>query len=64
MSDRPTLRELSGLPAAPAPLATATRELPGADGGVVPAGSVQAFSLASIADLFGVVVDRPGSLPG
>ncbi|MFJ6940061.1 isochorismatase family protein [Streptomyces sp. NPDC101132] len=36
--------------------ATATRSLPGADGGVVPAEVLRAGALATVADLFGVVV--------
>lgn len=43
--------------------ATATRDLPGSDGSVVPASAVQQASLASLSDLFGVVVDSPGSFP-
>ena len=43
--------------------ATATRELPGAGGTPVPASALQAASLASIADLFGVVVDKPSDIP-
>ena len=44
--------------------ATATRNLPGTDGRVVEAAALQAASLASIADLFGVVVPDVGSIPG
>jgi len=43
--------------------ATATRNLPGTDGRVVEAAALQAASLASIADLFGVVVPDVKSLP-
>lgn len=43
--------------------ATATRNLPGTDGRVVEAAALQAASLASIADLFGVVVADVRSLP-
>lgn len=43
--------------------ATATRDLPGTDGGVVAAPALQAASLASIADLFGVVVPDAAALP-
>jgi nicotinamidase-related amidase len=44
--------------------ATATRDLPGTDGRVVEAPALQAASLASIADLFGVVVPDVKSVPG
>jgi len=43
--------------------ATATRDLPGTDGRVVDAAALQAASLASIADLFGVVVADVQSVP-
>lgn len=44
--------------------ATATRALPGADGGEpVAAGALQAASLAAIADLFGLVVPGSGAIP-
>ena len=43
--------------------ATATRDLPGIDGRVVDAAALQAASLASIADLFGVVVTDVQSVP-
>jgi nicotinamidase-related amidase len=43
--------------------ATATRDLPGTDGRVVEAAALQAASLASIADLFGVVVPDVQSVP-
>ncbi len=43
--------------------ATATRELPGAGGVAVPAQAVQAASLASIRDLFGVIAGTPGDIP-
>jgi nicotinamidase-related amidase len=43
--------------------ATATRNLPGTDGGVVHAPALQAASLASIADLFGVVVADVQAVP-
>ena len=43
--------------------ATATRDLPASDGSVVPASSVQRASLASLTDLFGVVVDSASSFP-
>ena len=43
--------------------ATATRNLPGRDGGdPVPADAVQQASLAAVADLFAVVVDRSTDL--
>ncbi|MGU3541049.1 cysteine hydrolase family protein [Methylobacterium sp. A54F] len=38
--------------------ATATRDLPGPDGSVVPAGQLQAASLAALSDLFAVVAGR------
>ncbi len=43
--------------------ATATRDLPGTDGHTVEAAALQAASLASIADLFGVVVADVQSVP-
>ena len=43
--------------------ATATRALPGTDGQVVPAPLVHAVSLASISDLFGVVVPNTAGIP-
>jgi nicotinamidase-related amidase len=43
--------------------ATATRNLPGTDGRIVEATALQAASLASIADLFGVVVPDVRSVP-
>jgi nicotinamidase-related amidase len=43
--------------------ATATRALPGTDGTPVPAAALQAASLAAIADLFGVVVEKPSDVP-
>jgi len=43
--------------------ATATRDLPGTDGRVVEAAALQAASLASIADLFGIVVPDVRSVP-
>jgi nicotinamidase-related amidase len=43
--------------------ATATRELPGTGGIAVPAQAVQAASLASIRDLFGVIAGTPGDIP-
>lgn len=43
--------------------ATATRELPGADGTAVPASALQAASLAAIGDLFGVVARGPDDIP-
>ncbi len=39
--------------------ATATRDLPGSNSSVVPASAVQQASLASLSDLFSVVVDSP-----
>lgn len=44
--------------------ATATRDLPGIDGTIVPAGQVKAATLAGIRDLFAVVVPRVDDLPG
>ncbi|MFO1154217.1 MAG: cysteine hydrolase family protein [Rhodospirillales bacterium] len=43
--------------------ATATRDLPGVDGGVVPASVIKAATLAGIRDLFAVVVRTAGELP-
>jgi len=43
--------------------ATATRSLPAAGGGVVTAQALQEASLASLLDLFAVVVPRAGDLP-
>ena len=43
---------------------TATRALPGSDGTAVPAAAVQAVSLATIADLFAIVVATADDLPG
>ncbi len=42
--------------------ATATRALPGPDGGTVPAAAVQAASLAALADLFAVVAPDQGAI--
>lgn len=42
--------------------ATATRDLPGPDGAVLPAAALQAASLAALADLFAVVAPRGGDL--
>jgi nicotinamidase-related amidase len=42
---------------------TATRDLPGADGSVVPAAALQAASLAAVADLFAVVAARDSDIP-
>ena len=42
---------------------TATRALPGADGTPVSAAALQAASLAAVADLFGIVVAKPGDIP-
>jgi len=44
--------------------ATATRELPGPDGVPVSAATLQAASLATITDLFGLVVTKPDDIPG
>ena len=44
--------------------ATATRDLPAPDGSVVPAGQVQAASLAALADLFAVVAARQADSRG
>jgi nicotinamidase-related amidase len=43
--------------------ATATRNLPGPDGGVVPAAQLQAASLAALGDLFAVVARRQADIP-
>ncbi|MFJ8040441.1 isochorismatase family protein [Kitasatospora sp. NPDC096147] len=43
--------------------ATATRALPGPDGSVVPAGTLQAAALTTVADLFGTVVPTVEALP-
>ena len=43
---------------------TATRDLPGADGSVVPATALQAASLAAVADLFALVVPRESDIRG
>jgi nicotinamidase-related amidase len=43
--------------------ATATRELPGADGLPVPAATLQSASLAGIADLFALVVGKADDIP-
>jgi hypothetical protein len=43
--------------------ATATRPLPTATGGVVPASVLQEASLAALSDLFAVVVPRADDLP-
>lgn len=42
--------------------ATATRDLPAADGSVVPAASLQAASLAALSDLFAVVATRAADI--
>ncbi|WP_067472300.1 cysteine hydrolase family protein [Actinomadura hibisca] len=42
--------------------ATATRALPGPDGGVLPAAALQAAALTTISDLFGVVVPSVDAL--
>ena len=44
--------------------ATATRELPGADGPAVSADALQAASLAAVADLFAVVVAKASDIAG
>lgn len=44
--------------------ATATRDLPAPDGGVVPAAQLQAASLAALGDLFAVVVRGQADIPG
>ena len=43
--------------------ATATRDLPGPDGLPVTAATLQAASLATIGDLFGLVVGKPDDIP-
>ena len=44
--------------------ATATRDLPGTNGGAaVSAGALQVASLAAVADLFGIVVATPSDIP-
>ncbi len=43
--------------------AAATRDLPAAAGGIVPAESLHEASLAGLADLFAVVVDKASDLP-
>lgn len=43
--------------------ATATRALPGVDGGAIPAATVQGASLAALADLFAVVVPDTAAIP-
>src|SRR5262249_9989969 len=43
--------------------ATATRDLPGPGRSVVPAAVMQAASLAALADLFAVVVDKADNIP-
>jgi len=42
---------------------TATRDLPGPDGTVVPAAAIQAASLSGLADLFAVLAPRASDLP-
>lgn len=44
--------------------ATATRALPAIDGGIVSAQSLQAASLAALADLFAIIVPRVADIPG
>jgi nicotinamidase-related amidase len=44
--------------------ATATRDLPGIDGEIVPAAQLKMATLAGIRDLFAVVVPRVDDLPG
>ena len=44
--------------------ATATRDLPGRDGGVLPASALQDASLAALSDLFAVIVDGVDDLSG
>jgi nicotinamidase-related amidase len=44
--------------------ATATRDLPGIDGAIVPASQLKAATLAGIRDLFAVVVPHVDDLPG
>lgn len=43
--------------------ATATRDLPGADGSIIPANTLQAASLAALADLFAVIAERESDVP-
>lgn len=43
---------------------TATRDLPGADGTVVPAAALQAASLATLGDLFAVIAPGVGNIKG
>jgi nicotinamidase-related amidase len=43
--------------------ATATRNLPGLDGAVLPAAALQAASLAALGDLFAVVAGRQSDIP-
>lgn len=43
--------------------ATATRDLPGPDGGVVPAAALQSASLAALGDLFAVVAQKADDIP-
>jgi hypothetical protein len=43
--------------------ATATRDLPGADGTSVSATALQSASLAALADLFTVVVPKAADIP-
>jgi nicotinamidase-related amidase len=43
--------------------ATATRDLPGADGTSVSATALQSASLAALADLFAVVVPKAADIP-
>ncbi|WP_179474897.1 cysteine hydrolase family protein [Mycolicibacterium vinylchloridicum] len=43
--------------------ATATRALPGVDGGAIPAATLQGASLAALADLFAVVVPDTAAIP-
>ena len=44
--------------------ATATRDLPGADGAVIPAAAMQAASLAGLRDMFAIVVQAPDEIAG
>ncbi len=44
--------------------ATATRDLPGADGAVVPAAAMQVASLAGLRDMFAVVVGTSDEIAG
>lgn len=43
--------------------ATATRPLPGVDGGTVPAAALQSASLAALSDLFAVVIPDSAAVP-